>query len=121
MFNFPFEVEHMDNLSRYRKAIKKVLSHHAEYTPSHGQIETNPIFDTRKDHYLLVDSGWDRTGRVHAVVLHLCIKNDKVWIERDGTQEGITEELLNSGIPQTDIVLGFYRPNRRKITDFAVV
>ena len=111
----------MDKLSSYRNVIKQVLAQHAEYTPSHGQIEAIPIFDERNDNYLLVDVGWDRTGRVHCVALHLRIKNGKVWIEQDGTEEGVTGELLDAGIPKADIVLGFYRPERRKITDFAVV
>lgn len=110
----------MDKLNCYREIVQKILSHHATYTPSHGQIETLPIFDPRSDNYLLVDTGWDRTGRVHAIVLHIRIQNDKVWIEKDGTREGITAEFVNAGIPQQDIVLGFYRPERRKITDFAV-
>ena len=69
----------MDKLSSYRNVIKQVLAQHAEYTPSHGQIEAIPIFDERNDNYLLVDVGWDRTGRVHCVALHLRIKNGKVW------------------------------------------
>lgn len=110
----------MDKLNHYRKAIQAVLSHHGEYAPSHGEIETIPIFDTHNDNYLLLDCGWDRTGRIHSVIIHIRLKNNKVWVEHDGTQEGVTNELIRSGIPQTDIVLGFYRPERRKITDFAV-
>jgi hypothetical protein len=111
----------VDKLSSYRSVIKQVLSQHAEYIPSHGQIETIPLVDERNDNYLLVDVGWDRTGRVHCVALHLRIKDGKVWVEQDGTEEGVTEALLDAGIPKADIVLGFYRPERRKITDFAVV
>jgi XisI protein len=57
---------------------------------------------------------------VHSVVLHLRIKNSKVWIERDGMEEGIATDLLEAGIPKEDIVLAFYRPERRAITEFAV-
>ena len=45
-----------------------------------------------------MDTGWDKTGRVHAVVFHLRIIEGKVWIEWDGTERGITEELLNLGV-----------------------
>jgi XisI protein len=54
----------MDKLSHYRSAVKQVLSQHAEHVPSHGQIETIPVFDERNENYLLLDLGWDRTGRV---------------------------------------------------------
>lgn len=110
----------MDKLSNYRSIVKRILSQQAEYVPSHGQIESRPIFDEHSDNYLLVDIGWDRTGRVYSVLLHLCIKDEKVWIERDGTETGVAYELIEAGVPKEDIVLGFYRPERRAIIDFAV-
>jgi len=110
----------MDQATRYRSIVKRILAEHAEQVPSHGKIETLPLFDDSHDNYAVLDLGWDRTGRVHAVILHLRIKNGKVWIEQDGTEEGVANELLAAGIPQQDIVLGFYRPERRAITEFAV-
>ncbi len=109
----------MDKVSNYRGIIEQILAQHAEQTPSHGQIETIPVFDERNDNYMVVDVGWDRTGRVHAVILHLHLQQGKVWIELDGTEEGIAQELLDAGIPKQDIVLAFYRPERRKLTEFA--
>ena len=72
------------------------------------------------DNYLLIDSGWDRTGRVHAVVFHLRIVEEKIWIESDGTEKGIVLELLELEVLKEDIVLGFIRPNRRQLIDFLV-
>ncbi len=109
----------MDKLATYRSVIKQILKRHAELTPSIGQVQTVPIFDEASDNYMVVDLGWDRTGRVHAVVLHLQLQKDKVWIEVDGTENGVAQELLEAGIPKADIVLGFYRPERRRLTEFA--
>jgi len=78
------------------------------------------VFDEERDQYMLVDAGWDRTGRVHAVVAHLRIKEGKVWIEQDGLEYGIAQELVELGIPPSDIVLGYFRPARRAITEYAV-
>ena len=110
----------MDQLTHYRSIVKRILATHAEHVPSHGKLETLPLFDDNHDNYALLDVGWDRMGRVHAVVLHLRLQGGKVWIEQDGTEEGVAEELLAAGIPKEDIVLGFYRPERRMITEFAV-
>lgn len=110
----------MDKISHYRSIIKQILSQHAEYTISYGEVETIPNFDERSDSYLLLDVGWSKTGRVYSVPLHLRIKQDKIWVERDNTDVGIVEELLEAGVEKEDIVLGFYRPERRKITEFAV-
>ncbi|MGB6168089.1 MAG: XisI protein, partial [Geitlerinemataceae cyanobacterium] len=70
--------------------------------------------------YLLMAIGWNSSGRVHSISFHLRIRNDKVWIEWDGTENGIALELVELGIPKEDIVLGFYRPERREITEFAI-
>lgn len=110
----------MDKLSAYRQIVQKTLSKHAELASSHGQIESVPVFDERNDHYLLVDFGWEWTGRAYAVVVHTRLKDGKIWIERDGTEEGVAEEFVRAGVPREDIVLAFYRPERRRITEFAV-
>ncbi len=110
----------MDKVKNYRSIIKQILSQHAEHTFSYGDIETIPMFDERSDSYLLVDVGWGVTGRVYTVPVHLRIKQNKVWIERDSTDAEIAEQLLEAGVPKEDIVLGFYRPERRKITEFAI-
>ncbi len=109
----------MDKLERYRNILQEIVLRHAQHSPSHGQIETIPVCDTGRDNYLLVDTGWGKTGRVHSVVLHLRICGGKVWVEWDGTEAGIASEFIEAGIPKSDIVLGFYRPERRTLTEFA--
>jgi len=111
----------MDKLENYRYIINQIVARHAQYHPSHGHIEPIPVCDETHDNYLLLDVGWDRTGRVHAVVFHLRLKDNKVWVEWDGTEPGVTQELLDAGIPKDDIVLAFYRPERRSLTEFAQV
>ncbi|MGK7873836.1 MAG: XisI protein [Xenococcaceae cyanobacterium] len=110
----------MDKLEKYRQIVQKIIENHAAYKPTYGDIETVQVCDLVHDNYLLIDIGWDRTGRVHAVDLHLRIKEDKIWVEWDGTENGVTEELLEAGVLQEDIVLGFYRPERRSTIDFSV-
>ena len=80
----------VDKLETYRQIIIAIISKHAEYKPSHGKIEPLSICDQNSDNYLLMDTGWDQTGRVHAVVFHLRIIDNKICIEWDGTERGIT-------------------------------
>ena len=110
----------MDKVEHYREIIQQIIAHHAEQSPSHGQIETIPVCDAAHDNYLLVDVGWDHSGRVYAVIFHLSLRNAKIWIEQDGIEDGIAQELVEAGVPKEDIVLAFYRPERRAITEFAV-
>jgi hypothetical protein len=48
------------------------------------------------------------------------IKNEKIYIEEDWTEECIATELLREGVPKEDIVLAFHDPETRKFTEFAV-
>jgi hypothetical protein len=64
--------------------------------------------------------GWDGNERIRGAVLHLDIKDEKIWIQHDGTEQGIAGDLLELGVPKHDIVLAFQAPARRKYTDFAM-
>jgi hypothetical protein len=52
--------------------------------------------------------------------LMLRIHNERVWIEHDGTEEGVANLLVKAGLPHDDIVLAFHSPRKRPLTDFAV-
>jgi hypothetical protein len=58
--------------------------------------------------------------RVHGCLVHVDIINGKIWIQRDGTERGIANELVEAGVPRDHIVLGFRSPAVRKHTEFAV-
>jgi hypothetical protein len=110
----------MDKLAKYRSILQRILGELAEHPPSDTNVESFPIFDTVKDHFLLVDIGWDRNGRAHDIIVHFRILNGKIWVEWDGTNLELVQQLLDAGVPKEDIVLAFYRPERRAITEFAV-
>ena len=42
-----------------------------------------------------------------------------MWIEEDGTEVGLTNELLDAGVPTEDIALAFHPPELRHLTDSA--
>ncbi|MBM3237749.1 XisI protein [Candidatus Poribacteria bacterium] len=52
--------------------------------------------------------------------LAIDIQDSKVWIQHDGTESGIAPELVEAGIPEDKIVLGFHAPDVRKYTEYAV-
>jgi hypothetical protein len=53
-------------------------------------------------------------------MIHVDIINGKIWIQRDGTEYGIANELVNAGIPKNQIVLAFQPADIRQYTEFAV-
>ena len=53
-------------------------------------------------------------------MLHIDIKEGKIWIQHDGTEIGIANELVEMGVPKQDIVLAFHAPYKRQYTGFAI-
>ncbi len=110
----------MDKLEKYRGLIKKILAEDAQIGTSQETIETLLVFDEERDSYQLMYVGWNQHMRTHGALLHLRLRNDKIWIEYDGTEAGVAQALLDAGIPREDIVLAFHPEWKRKLTDFAV-
>ena len=110
----------MDNLDRYRQIIKDILTQYAAIPYSYGEIEQQVIVDQEENNFFLIDIGWQNQKRIHGFVVHIQIINDKIWIQRDGIEDGITNDLLAAGIPKDKIVLAFHPPSVRPYTEFAV-
>jgi len=110
----------MDTLNNYCRIIEKVLEQYTNISYINGEIENEIILDRENDRYLVMSVGWEDVRRIHGCLLHIDIINGKVWIQRDGTEDGIALELERSGIPKEHIVLGFHEPDVRQYTGYAV-
>ncbi|MEA5513357.1 XisI protein [Nodularia sp. UHCC 0506] len=110
----------MDKLEKYRNYIENILKEYSQYKPSYGDVELQLVIDRENNHYQLMNVGWDGEKRIHGMMLHIDIKNGKIWIQHNGTERRIAQDLLNLGVSKQDIVLAFHSPTRRKYTDFAV-
>jgi len=109
----------MADVSEYRKIIRDVIARYAQERPSSGDIRIESICDDAQGHYELMYCGWDRQSRVHGHVLHIDLRGGKVWIEHDGTADGVANDLVDAGIPKDRIVLAFKPPDVRPYTGFA--
>jgi hypothetical protein len=78
------------------------------------------IVDLDRGYCLWVRIGWDNGKRIEKIVIFARIKNHKIWIETDWTNDGIATDLMRAGIPNTDIVLGFLDPEERSLSEFAI-
>jgi hypothetical protein len=110
----------MDPLNTYRQAVERVLTSYTTVPYSHGELRCEAIFDRERDRYSLVTLGWNAGKRVHFVLVHIDLVGGKVWIEKDNTEDGVAAELVQAGIPKSDIVLAFRSPEVRKHTEYAV-
>jgi XisI protein len=110
----------MDKLEKYRSFVQEILLDYSKNKPAYGDIEVETIFDTVRDHYQIVYLGWKNQTWIHSCVIHIDIKDEKIWIQWNGTERELAEELVNFGVPKQDIVLGFHSPFMRKFTEYAV-
>lgn len=110
----------MDKRIIYRQYIIDILNEYSGYKPSYGEIDVEQIVDPLRDHYQLMSVGWNKQQRIHGCLLHIDIRNGKIWIQHDGTEEGIADRLVEMGVAKEDIVLGFQSPYKRQFTAFAV-
>lgn len=109
----------MAKVDTYRAKVQQIIAGYAQRLSSADNDEIEIVFDTTNDHYLLLETGWRGEERDYGSLIHLDIKGDKIWIQYDGTEIGIANELVALGVPKQDIVLGFHSPFMRQHTKFA--
>jgi hypothetical protein len=110
----------MEKLPKYRKLVERLIKEYGQYKPRYGEIEVQTIFDREQDHYQLLNVGWHGHRRVRGCVLQIDIKNEKIWIQHDGTEIGVAHELVEWGVPKEDIILAYHAPYKRPYTGFGV-
>ncbi|BAY23393.1 hypothetical protein NIES2100_31580 [Calothrix sp. NIES-2100] len=110
----------MDKIAKYREYIQTLLTRYAHDDISDERVETLLIFDTERDHYQWMNVGWQQFDRIYRSVIHFDIKNGKIWLQQNLTDQNPAEELVNMGVPKDDIVLGLQPPYKRQYTDYGV-
>jgi hypothetical protein len=110
----------MDKIEKYRQLIKEILREHAQISTTTDTVKAQLIFDHEHDYYQLNYIGWQGDKRVFGPVMHFDIENGKIWIQYNGTEESVAEKLVQMGVPNSDIVLGFHSAFKRQFTPYAV-
>jgi hypothetical protein len=110
----------MERLEQYREAIRSLLKSYAAEVDQDEQLETQVILDQEHDHYQLVSLGWQGQRRFYSCLMHLDIKDGKVWIQRNQTDRLIAQELMEMGVAREDIVLGLQPAYARPDTGYGV-
>ena len=109
----------MDKLSLYRQYIQELLTQRAKLRSPDAPVESETIFDTVSDRYQLVNVGWKNAStHIYGCVLHVDIKEGKIWVQHDGTENAIclqqrfaiADQLVALGVPKQDIVLAYHAP-----------
>ena len=110
----------MAQVDTYRRHVQTLLKQYVEERLVADDIEMQFVVDTEHDHYQLVNVGWLNKRRIYGCILHIDIRDNKIWIQHNGTERLVAEELVALGIPKEQIVLGFHSPYKRQFNEFAV-
>jgi len=108
------------DIDHYRTCVETLIKQHGRLSSAEEELETQWIFDREHHHYQLAYLGWQGNARICGPVLHFDIKQGKIWIQHNGTEFDVAEELMAMGVPRGDIVVGFHPPYKRKYTGFAM-
>jgi hypothetical protein len=105
----------MDQLAHYRHVIQATLKKYyertiAQATSNSSEVSDRLVLDPSRDQYLWLRFGWNERQREQHIIMYLCLKNGKIWVEEDATDLCMVDDLLAAGIPPADIVLGFHPP-----------
>jgi hypothetical protein len=86
----------MATIASYPDIVKQVIRKHASCKPSVDDIQVETIFDDAQGHYELMYAGWTGKHRVHGSVIHVDVRDGKVWIQHDGIRTAVVESALFS-------------------------
>lgn len=95
-------------LEFYKQVVKKLLSQYEELKSEWTEIEL--VFDDQRMSYLVMQVGWHKEERFHSCLVHIDIRNGKIVIQENNTEDLLDEELIDMGVPANQIYLGLLPP-----------
>jgi XisI protein len=94
---------------RTRITIMSVLSELAQAQPL-GELKFETLFDTERDRYQVMVLGWLDGKPFYDCVAYVTLNSQKVSIEIDTSDFGLTDALVKAGVPEADLRFGFSMP-----------
>ena len=107
-------------LAQWRQMLEQILQRYADIPDRYSDTRKFVVIDRSLNHFMLMKEGWQDKQRFHGFMVHAEIRDGKIWIHYDGIEDGITEELVEAGVPKDSIVLAFHPPHVRPHTGYAV-
>jgi hypothetical protein len=101
--------------------VKQIIEQLSQVGSTEPADATIKILDEAGGHYLLFNNTWKDGRRYYGCFLHIDMYPDgKIWIQHDGTDLNIADQLQEAGVAKSEIVLGFHSPSVRNLLGFGV-
>ena len=108
-------------VERYAVILTQWLEEYILRLNGSNLAEYELISDRENGHYQVIRTGWRKEVFEYNIVFHFQIKSTgKVWLLVNNTDILVTDDLMERGIPASDIVIGFLPASMRQYSGFAV-
>lgn len=100
----------MKKVKKYSKILADfVLEIAKKYENATDGYQTLAIIDKERHHYQSLVHGFhkDTFSHTFAIQFHFDIIDEQIWIQCNNTDMPVEEELLNLGVPKSDIIFGW--------------
>jgi hypothetical protein len=108
------------NEHKYRDYVQQLMTRYAAADKAEEGVDIELVMDTAREHYQWMNVGWVELKRVYNCFIHIDIKDGKIWLQQNWTEEDPAADLVEMGVPREDIVLGLHPPYKRPYTDYGV-
>jgi hypothetical protein len=108
------------NEHKYRDYVQQLMTRYVAADKAEEGVDIELVMDTARDHYQWMNVGWVELKRVYNCFIHIDIKDGKIWLQQNWTEEDPAADLVEMGVPREDIVLGLHPPYKRPYTDYGV-
>jgi len=110
----------MDRITKRKQLVKEIMQEVYDYFPEVDAVRTELICDDTAGHYEIMQVGWLNRRRIHGIVVHVDVTEDRIYVEHNGTDIDVVEMIQKEGVPDSEIVLGWHPPHLREYTEFAL-
>ncbi|MBW3636366.1 MAG: XisI protein [Armatimonadetes bacterium] len=110
----------MDRLDIQQNAVRELMQEWLDWVRPRRSYGVELIIDEAKHRFILMSDGWMGHTRLYGPLIDIALRDGKIWIHEDNTEEGIPDTLLSKGILAEEIVLGWQPEYKRELTGFAV-
>ncbi len=110
----------MEIVDTLREAIGRVFAEWEKLPRMPSDWKIVSVQDAPHDRYTLQNVSFAGDRYDARLLAYLEIRDGKIWVLTDNTEEGIASELVAEGVPKDRIVLGFYSLPLRQVGEFAV-
>lgn len=108
-------------IKKYERLLQGFLTEYVAERTDRKDLGYQLILDNVRRHYQVILNGFDNHRFVHKILFHFEIKETgKIWIWANETDIEIGILFRLQGVPITDIVLGFFPPHLRELSEYAV-